>query len=257
MPSWPAMSRLKPPAVHTTTEDNKMKSAIAFAGLASLLAATAPVPTIQIDGAGATLPYPIYSKWFSEYNKVHPDVQIKYQPIGSGDGIRQLTDQTVFFGASDGPMSDEQIKAAPGGVLHLPTVLGALVPVYNIPGVSVLGLELQRGGLGHVGHTALKFSGPTLADIYLGKITKWNDKTIATENPGVHLPASDIAVVHRSDGSGSTYIFADYLAKVSPQWKAKVGVATSVNWPVGVGGKGNEGVSTLVTQIRTPSATSS
>jgi len=213
-----------------------MKTAIGFAAAATLLAAAASAETVQIDGAGATFPYPIYSKWFSEYNKLHPEVQINYQSIGSGGGIRQLASQTVFFGASDGPMTDEQLKAAPVPVLHFPTVLGAVVPVYNIPGVSA----------------ELKFSGPTLADIYLGKITKWNDKAIAAENPGVKLPASDIAVVHRSDGSGTTYIFVDYLSKVSAEWKTKVGVATSVNWPVGVGGKGNEGVSGLVTQ--TPNA---
>jgi phosphate transport system substrate-binding protein len=213
-----------------------MKTAIGFAAAASLLVATASAETIQIDGAGATFPNPIYSKWFSEYNKLHPEVQINYQSIGSGGGIRQLTNQTVFFGATDGPMTDEQLKAAPWPVLHFPTVLGAVVPVYNIPGVSA----------------ELKFSGPTLADIYLGKITKWNDKAIAAENPGVNLPANDIAVVHRSDGSGTTYIFVDYLAKVSPEWKTKVGVNTSVNWPVGVGGKGNEGVSGLVSQ--TPNA---
>jgi len=213
-----------------------MKTAIGFAAAATLLAAAASAETVQIDGAGATFPYPIYSKWFSEYNKLHPEVQINYQSIGSGGGIRQLASQTVFFGASDGPMTDEQLKAAPVPVLHFPTVLGAVVPVYNIPGVSA----------------ELKFSGPTLADIYLGKITKWNDKAVAAENPGVKLPASDIAVVHRSDGSGTTYIFVDYLSKVSAEWKTKVGVATSVNWPVGVGGKGNEGVSGLVTQ--TPNA---
>jgi phosphate transport system substrate-binding protein len=213
-----------------------MKTAIGFAAAATLLAAAASAETVQIDGAGATFPYPIYSKWFSEYNKLHPDVQINYQSIGSGGGIRQLASQTVFFGASDGPMTDEQLKSAPGPVLHFPTVLGAVVPVYNIPGVSA----------------ELKFSGPTLADIYLGKITKWNDKAVAAENPGVKLPASDIAVVHRSDGSGTTYIFVDYLSKVSAEWKTRVGVNTSVNWPVGVGGKGNEGVSGLVTQ--TPNA---
>ena len=207
-----------------------MKKFLAFAGLA-LLATWAAAAT-QIDGAGATFPYPIYSKWFSEYNKLHPDVQINYQSIGSGGGIRQLTNQTVFFGASDGPMTNEQLGAAPGKILHFPTVLGGVVPVYNIPGVSA----------------ELKFSGATLADIFLGKITKWNDKAIAAENPGVSLPGTDIAVVHRSDGSGTTYIFCDYLAKVSPEWKSKVGIATSVNWPVGVGGKGNEGVAGLVSQ---------
>ena len=202
----------------------------------ALLAASASAQTVQTDGAGATFPYPIYSKWFSEYNKLHPEVQINYQSIGSGGGIRQLTNETVFFGASDGPMTNEQLAAAPGTILHFPSVLGADVPVYNIPGVSA----------------ELRFTGETLTNIYFGKITKWNDPAIAKENPGVSLPGTDIAVVHRSDGSGTTYIWVDYLAKVSPEWKQKVGVATSVNWPVGVGGKGNEGVAGLVKQ--TPGA---
>ena len=195
----------------------------------------APGSTVQINGAGATFPNPIYSKWFSEYNKLHPNIQINYQPIGSGGGIRQLTSQTVFFGASDGPMTDEQLKAAPGPILHFPTVLGAVVPVFNLAGV-----------------TDLKFSGPVLADIYLGKIKKWNAPAIATLNPGVKLPATDIAVAHRSDGSGTTYIWVDYLSKVSPEFKEKVGVNASVNWPVGIGGKGNDGVAGVVSQ--TPGA---
>ena len=186
----------------------------------------------QINGAGATFPYPIYSKWFSEYNKLHPDIRINYQSIGSGGGIQQLINQTVFFGATDGPMTDEQLKAAPGPILHFPTVLGAVVPVYNIPGVT----------------DELKFTGALLADIYLGKIKKWNDPALAKLNPGVKLPATDVTVVHRSDGSGTTYIFVDYLSKVSPEFKTQVGVNTSVKWPAGVGGKGNEGVSGLVTQ---------
>jgi len=188
--------------------------------------------TIQINGAGATFPYPIYSKWFDEYHKLHPNVQINYQSVGSGAGIRQVTNQTVFFGATDGPMTNEQLQAAPGKVLHLPTVLGAVVPIYRIPDVDA----------------QLKFTGPILADIFLGKIRKWNDPAIAKLNAGVNLPNADITVVHRSDGSGTTYIWVDYLAKVSPEWKSKVGVGTSPNWPVGVGGKGNEGVSGLVTQ---------
>ena len=188
--------------------------------------------SLQINGAGATFPYPIYSKWFAEYNKVHPNVQINYQSIGSGGGIRQLLNQTVFFGASDGPMTDEQLKSAPGPILHLPMVLGAVVPVYNIPGVTA----------------ELKFTGPLIADLYLGKVRKWNDPAIAKLNPGVKLPATDVTIVHRSDGSGTTYIFVDYLSKVSDEFKTKVGVNTSVNWPVGVGGKGNEGVSGLVSQ---------
>jgi phosphate transport system substrate-binding protein len=188
--------------------------------------------TIQINGAGATFPYPIYSKWFAEYNKLHPNVQINYQSVGSGGGIRQLTNETVFFGATDGPMTDEQLKSAPGTILHFPTVLGAVVPVYNIPDVQ----------------GELKFSGQLLADIYLGTVKKWNDPAIAKLNAGIKLPASDITVVHRSDGSGTTYIWVDYLSKVSAAFKDKVGVNTSVNWPTGVGGKGNEGVAGLVTQ---------
>jgi phosphate transport system substrate-binding protein len=202
------------------------------AGVMALAAGVAAQQTLQINGAGATFPNPIYSKWFSEYNKLHPNVQINYQSLGSGAGIRQITNQTVFFGATDGPMTADQLLAAPSKILHFPTVLGAVVPVYNIPGVN----------------TELKFTGPVLADIFLGKITKWNDPAIVKLNPGVNLPATDITVVHRSDGSGTTYIFMDYLSKLSPEWKQKVGVATSVNWPTGVGGKGNEGVSGLVTQ---------
>ena len=156
--------------------------------------------TIQINGAGATFPYPIYSKWFSEYNKLKPKVQINYQSIGSGGGIRQISERTVFFGATDGPMTPDQLLAAPGKILHFPTVLGAVVPVYNIPGVK----------------QELKFTGPVLADITLGKITKWNDPAIAKLNAGVTLPATDIVVAHRSDGSGTTYIWVDYLSKVSP-----------------------------------------
>ncbi len=201
-----------------------------------VLCGVAAFSATQINGAGATFPFPIYSKWFSEYNKLHPDIQINYQSLGSGAGIRQLSAQTVFFGASDGPMTDEQLKTAPGRILHFPTVLGAVVPVYNITGVA----------------SELKFTGALLADIYLGKVTKWNDPAIRKLNPGVSLPADDIAVVHRSDGSGTTYIFCDYLAKLSSQWKTRVGVATSVNWPVGLGGKGNEGVAGLVKQ--TPGA---
>jgi len=187
--------------------------------------------TIQINGAGATFPYPIYSKWFDEYHKQHETIEINYQSIGSGGGIRQMSNETVFFGATDGPMTDEQLKAAPGPILHLPMVLGADVPVYNLPGVA-----------------DLRFTGPLLADIFLGKVKKWNDPAIAAVNAGVTLPTTDITVVHRSDGSGTTYIWADYLAKVSPEWKDRVGVSTAVNWPEGVGGKGNEGVAGLVSQ---------
>jgi phosphate transport system substrate-binding protein len=206
-------------------------AALALAAL-SLAAAPATAQKIQINGAGATFPYPIYSKWFSEYNKLHPDVEINYQSIGSGGGIRQLTNQTVFFGATDGPMTAEQQQAAPGSILHLPTVLGGVVPIYNIPGVS----------------GELKFTGKVLADVFLGRITKWNDPAIAGLNAGTNLPATDVTVAHRSDGSGTTYIWVDYLSKVSPDFKKRVGIATSVNWPVGVGSKGNEGVAGLVKQ---------
>ena len=208
----------------------------AVAAVAALAGATLAAQTSQINGAGATFPYPIYSKWFDEYTKVKPNVRINYQSIGSGGGIQQVIKRTVFFGATDGPMTAEQMQSAAGRILHLPTVLGAVVPVYNIPGVK----------------GELKFTGQVLADITLGKITKWNDPAIAKLNPGVNLPATDIVVVHRSDGSGTTYIWVDYLAKISADFKKSVGVATSVKWPVGVGGKGNEGVSGLVSQ--TPGA---
>src|SRR5213592_3474724 len=209
-----------------------MHKALAVLAAVVLLVGAAMAQRMQINGAGATFPYPIYSKWFSEYNKLHPNVEINYQSIGSGGGIRQITNQTVFFGATDGPMTNDQQLAAPGKILHFPTVLGAVVPVYKIPNVNA----------------ALKFDGPALADIFLGRITKWNDPAIVKLNPGVSLPSTDITVVHRSDGSGTTYIWADYLAKVSPEWKTKVVVGTSPSWPVGVGGKGNEGVAGLVTQ---------
>jgi len=207
-----------------------------MAAVAGLSASPLLAQKVQINGAGASFPYPIYSKWFSEYNKLHPDIEINYQSIGSGGGIRQLTAETVFFGATDGPMNEEQLKAAPGKVLHFPTVLGGVVPVYNLPGVS----------------GELKFTGPVIADMVLGKITKWNDPALTKLNPSAKLPASDIVIAHRSDGSGTTYIFVDYLSKVSPEFKEKVGVNTAVNWPVGVGGKGNEGVAGLVKQ--TPGA---
>lgn len=205
---------------------------IAAVALIALTTAGASAQTIQINGAGATFPYPLYSKWFAEYNKLHPNVQINYQSIGSGGGIRQITARTVFFGATDGPMTKDQLLAAPSKILHFPMVLGADVPVYNIPGVNA----------------QLKFTGTVLADIFLGRITKWNDAAIRKLNPGINLPATDITVVHRSDGSGTTYIFVDYLSKVSAEFRTKVGVATAVNWPAGAGGKGNEGVAGLVTQ---------
>ncbi|MGC2331835.1 MAG: phosphate ABC transporter substrate-binding protein PstS, partial [Candidatus Acidiferrales bacterium] len=188
--------------------------------------------TVLLNAAGATFPYPIYSKWFNAYHTEHPNIQINYQSIGSGGGIRQVQAGTVDFGASDGPMTDDQLAQAKVKVLHFPTVLGADVPSYNIPGVT----------------GSLNFTQKALADIYLGKITKWNDPEIAKANPGVKLPSDDIIVIHRSDGSGTTYIWTDFLSKASEEWKNKVGKGTSVNWPVGLGGKGNEGVSGLVRQ---------
>lgn len=209
-----------------------------FAGLALVFLAAAIVTgaqsTLSINAAGATFPFPIYSKWFDVYHKLHSNTEINYQSVGSGAGIRQITEGTVDFGASDGPMNDEQIKAYTEkqghGILHFPTVLGAAVPAYNIPGVTA----------------TLKFTPAALAGIYLGKITKWNDPAIASENKGVNLPSNDIVVVHRADGSGTTYCWTDYLSKVSEEWKSRVGKGTSVNWPVGLGGKGNEGVMAVV-----------
>jgi phosphate transport system substrate-binding protein len=211
-----------------------------FSVLAVLLAlgtvAVAEGGQVLLNAAGATFPYPIYSKWFDQYHQAHPNVQINYQSIGSGGGIRQLLDKTVDFGASDGPMSDDQLKTATVPILHFPTVLGAAIPSYNVAGVQ----------------GELNFTPEALSGIFLGKITKWNDPAIASANPGVKLPGDDIVVVHRSDGSGTSYIWTDYLSKVSPEWQQKVGKATSVNWPVGLGGKGNEGVSALIQQ--TPSS---
>ncbi len=202
----------------------------------SAAAASPAVAQSSLNGAGATFPYPIYSKWFDEYHKLHPDVQINYQSLGSGAGIQQLLSGTVDFGASDMPMRDEQLKQAKTPILHFPTVLGAVVPTYNIAGVS----------------QPLKFTPAALAGIFLGTITRWNDPAIAKANPGVKLPAEDIMVIHRSDGSGTTFVWTDYLSKVSSDWKTKVGSNTSVKWPVGLGGKGNEGVAALVKQ--TPNA---
>ncbi len=185
---------------------------------------------LSINGAGASFPYPMYSKWFDEYRKSNPSIEINYQSIGSGGGIKQVTEGTVDFGASDGPMNDEQLKAFQDkhgfGILHFPTVLGAVVPTYNIPGVT----------------GTLNFTPDALAGIFLGKITKWNDPLIAGANKGVNLPSAEIVVVHRSDGSGTTYIWTDYLSKVNDEWKSKVGKGASINWPVGLGGKGSEGV---------------
>src|SRR5215472_15642859 len=201
-----------------------------------ILPALPAMGEIALTGAGATFPYPMYSKWFDQYHKMHPDIQINYNSIGSGGGIRQIIEGTVDFGASDGPMTDEQIKQfhdkRNANILHFPTVLGADVPSYNIPGVT----------------EELNFTPEALAGIFLGKITKWNDPELAKANPGVNLPAKGMVVIHRSDGSGTTYVWVDYLSKISPEWKMKVGLGTSVNWPVGLGGKGNEGVSGLVKQ---------
>jgi phosphate transport system substrate-binding protein len=187
----------------------------------------------RINGAGATFPYPIYSKWFLEYSAQHPGVEINYQPIGSGGGIRQVTSGTVDFGASDGPMTDQQLAASKVKLVHVPTVLGAVVLAYNVPGV---------GG-------ELRFAPDVLADIYLGKITNWDDGRIARDNPGVHLPNMSINVVHRSDGSGTTYIFTDYLSKISPEWRSSVGKSTAVAWPLGIGAKGNDGVAGMIRQL--------
>ncbi len=190
---------------------------------------------MMINGAGATFPYPIYSKWFDEYAKVDPSVRFNYQSIGSGGGQKQILAQTVDFGASDGPMSDENLAKAPGKLLHIPTVAGADVVAYNLSG-----------------NPALKLDADTIAGIFLGQIKKWNDPKITALNPGVTLPDQEIVVVHRSDGSGTTYIWTDYLSKISPEWKTKVGTNTSVNWPTGIGGKGNEGVAGQIKQ--TPGA---
>jgi phosphate transport system substrate-binding protein len=207
-----------------------------FVGLAIAfgLSATASAQ-MMINGAGATFPYPIYSKWFDEYAKVDPSVRFNYQSIGSGGGQKQILAQTVNFGASDGPMSDDNLSKAPGKLLHIPTVAGAVVISYNLENTP-----------------ALKFDGETIAGIFLGQIKKWNDPKVAATNPGMKLPDKDIVVVHRSDGSGTTFIFTDYLSKVSSEWKSKVGNNTSVSWPAGIGGKGNEGVSGQVKQ--TPGA---
>jgi len=206
----------------------------------ALVAVGVAQAVLSINGAGATFPNPMYSKWFDDYHKKHSDIEINYQSIGSGGGIKQVTEGTVDFGATDGPMNDEQLKAYQDKhgfpILHFPTVLGADVPTYNISGVS----------------GELNFTPEALAAIFLGKVTKWNDPLIAGVNKGANLPANDIVVVRRSDGSGTSYIWTDYLSKVSDEWKSKVGKGTSVNWPVGLGGKGNEGVAGLVKQ--TPNA---
>lgn len=200
----------------------------------ALLAVALPAAAqTKLNAAGATFPYPIYAKWFTTYHQMHPDVEINYQAIGSGGGIAQLKAGTVDFGASDMPLDNSKVKEIPISFVQLPTVLGSVVPAYNVPGVSA----------------ELKFTPQVLAGIYLGEITNWNDKQIAAANPGMKLPDKSIVVIHRSDGSGTTFVFTDYLSKVSPEWKSRVGSNTSVHWPVGLGGKGNDGVAGLIRQM--------
>lgn len=208
-----------------------MLLALAVGGAAALLPCGLSAQML-INGAGATFPYPLYSKWFSEYAKVDPSARFNYQSIGSGGGQKQILAQTVDFGASDGPMSDENLAQAPGKIFHIPTVAGAVVVTYNLPGAPKLRLD-----------------GPTIADIFLGKILKWNDPRLASLNPGVKLPDVDLVVVHRSDGSGTSYIFTDYLSSVSTDWEKRVGRNTSVKWPTGLGAKGNEGVAGQIKQL--------
>ena len=205
---------------------------IAFLLCVALLALPALGQT-TLNGAGATFPYPMYSKWFSEYHKLHPDIQMNYQSIGSGGGIRQVLANTVDFGASDGPMTDEQLSQSKVKILHIPTVLGSVVPAYNVPGVT----------------GEIKFTPQALAGIFLGKITSWNDPALTKDNASLNLPNQPIVVVHRSDGSGTTFIFTDYLSKVSPEWRNSVGKGTSVKWPLGLGNKGNEGVAGMIRQL--------
>jgi phosphate transport system substrate-binding protein len=207
----------------------KFLSAVLLASVASTTGASLAAAQ-HLTGAGATFPNPIYSKWFSEFSASHPGVQINYQSIGSGAGIKQVSEKTVDFGASDGPMTDEQLKAAKTEIVHIPTVLGAVVPIYNIPGAA----------------KEIRFAPDVIADIYLGKITKWNDPRLVKDNPGVSLPDHQILPVYRSDGSGTTYIFTDFLSKVSPEFQSKIGKSTSVRWPLGIGAKGSEGVAGMV-----------
>jgi phosphate transport system substrate-binding protein len=214
-------------------EEEVMKSTLCKVALAAGLIAIAGMASAQqLTGAGATFPNPIYSRWFSEYAKEHPGVQINYQSIGSGAGIKQVTTKTVDFGASDAILTDQQLQESQVKLLMIPTVLGAVVPVYNVPGVA----------------SDLKFSGPVIAGIYLGTIKKWDDPQIKQDNPGVNLPDHSILPVYRSEGSGTTFIFTDFLSKVSPEFKAKVGAAASVSWPGGIGAKGNEGVAGMIRQ---------
>src|SRR5881397_3404062 len=217
-------------------EASRMMKAPLLALATALTLAAPAAAQVKLNGAGATFPNIIYQDWMLTYNKAHSDVQLNYQSIGSGGGIRQFSDNTVDFGASDAPMKDSAIAAINGNVLHIPTVLGGDVPTYNLPDVK----------------QTLRFTPDVLADIFLGKITKWSDPRLSAVNPGVELPGTDIVVVHRSDGSGTTFIWTDYLSKISPEWEQKVGRGTSVNWPVGLGGKGNEGVTATVKQ--TPGA---
>lgn len=214
--------------------DKIRKSILAFVLAMTVTAAGGANAETLINGAGATFPYPLYSKWFNEYAKVDPTVKFNYQSIGSGGGIKQITAQTVDFGASDKFLSDDELKAAPGKLLHIPTVMGAVVVTFNLPGIG----------------TGLKLKSEDVADIFLGRITKWNDRRIADDNPGVKLPDQPIIVVHRSDGSGTTSIFTDFLTSVSPEWAKQVGKGASVKWPVGLGGKGNEGVAGQVKTTR-------
>ena len=228
--------RTRPVRVRSNRNGGIMRSSTRLLGLMIIALAIdsgSANAQIQLNGAGATFPYPMYSKWFSLYGKVDATSRFNYQSIGSGGGIKQISEQTVDFGASDGPMTDEQLAAAKGGpIMHVPTVMGAVVLTYNVEGVK----------------TGLKLTPDVIADIFTGRIVKWNDGAIAKANPGVELPPRDIVVVHRSDGSGTSYIFTDYLSKVSANWRDKVGRGTAVSWPVGLGGKGNEGVTGLVKQ---------
>jgi phosphate transport system substrate-binding protein len=209
-----------------------MNRIVLACGVFALAGASIACAQTKINAAGATFPDPVYEKWFSDYHNQHKDVQINYTANGSGSGVKGVTDGTIDFGASDMPMTDQEQSAVKGKILHFPTVLGAVVPMYNVPGVT----------------QELKFSGPTLAGIFLGTIKKWNDKAIQADNPGVKLPNDDIMVVHRTDASGTTFIFTDYLSKVSPEWKSKVGAAKAVSWPTGLGGNGSAGVTGLVKQ---------
>ena len=227
-------------AVQPKRDMSGTRMALVTTGIAAVMAMAAcfamGAEKVFVTGAGATFPYPMYAKWFDTYHRLLPGIEINYQSIGSGGGIRQVTEGTVDFGATDGPMGDELLKAFKEkhhcNILHIPTVLGGVVPTYNVPGVT----------------GEIKFTPAALAGIFLGTLSKWNDPAIQAANPDLKLPANDIVVVHRSDGSGTTYIWVDFLSKVSKEWKKKVGVGTSVKWPVGLGGKGNEGVSGLVRQ---------